>query len=45
VRAVSSSGVLGDPTRADAGAGKELLDVLTRALEADVQAWLAEDQQ
>jgi mycofactocin precursor peptide peptidase len=44
VRAVSSSGVLGDPTRADAAAGEELLDVLTRALEADVEAWLAEDK-
>jgi mycofactocin precursor peptide peptidase len=44
VRAVSSSGVLGDPTRADASSGEELLEVLTRALEAEVEAWLAEER-
>ncbi|MBV1855112.1 mycofactocin biosynthesis peptidyl-dipeptidase MftE [Catellatospora tritici] len=39
VRAVSPSGVLGDPTTATVAAGRELWRVLTAALLADVARW------
>jgi mycofactocin precursor peptide peptidase len=39
VRAVSESGVLGDPTGASAAAGRGLLDQLTAALIDEVDAW------
>jgi mycofactocin system creatininase family protein len=39
VRAVSESGVLGDPTGATAGAGRTLLDGLAAALIREVAAW------
>ncbi|MGI8665157.1 MAG: mycofactocin biosynthesis peptidyl-dipeptidase MftE [Jatrophihabitans sp.] len=41
VRAVSASGVLGDPTRATAAAGRALLDQLGARLAEDVAGWLA----
>jgi creatinine amidohydrolase len=41
VRAVSESGVLGDPTGARADEGDVLLDALADALIRDVTAWLA----
>ena len=39
VRAVSESGILGDPTGADADEGRALLDDLTTALLREVDAW------
>ena len=39
VRAVSESGILGDPAGATAGAGRALLDVLAAALIREVAAW------
>jgi mycofactocin precursor peptide peptidase len=42
VRAVSESGVLGDPTGATAAEGSALLDDLARALIRDVAAWRQE---
>jgi creatinine amidohydrolase len=39
VRAVSESGVLGDPSGATADAGRALLDTLTAALIREVAAW------
>jgi mycofactocin precursor peptide peptidase len=39
VRAVSESGVLGDPAGATAGAGRALLDALSAALIREVAAW------
>ena len=43
VRAVSASGVLGDPTGATAAGGRALLDGLASALIQDVAAWRAGD--
>jgi mycofactocin precursor peptide peptidase len=43
VRAVSPSGVLGDPAGATAAAGRTLLDSLAAALIGDVAAWRAGD--
>ncbi|MEV6898898.1 mycofactocin biosynthesis peptidyl-dipeptidase MftE [Amycolatopsis sp. NPDC051372] len=40
VRAVTDTGVLGDPTRATAAEGHALLDTLTAQLLAHVEAWL-----
>jgi mycofactocin precursor peptide peptidase len=40
VRAVSESGVLGDPTGASGGEGERLLDELAAALVAEFDAWL-----
>ena len=40
VRAVSESGVLGDPTGATAADGRALLDALAGALIQDVAQWL-----
>jgi creatinine amidohydrolase len=42
VRAVSQTGVLGDPTTASAAAGAVLLDRLVDDLVAAVEAWSAE---
>jgi len=44
VRAVSPSGVLGDPAGATAAAGRALLDHLAAALIGDVAAWRAGDR-
>ena len=41
VRAVTATGVLGDPTGADADQGRALLDSVSVALISDVAAWLA----
>lgn len=40
VRAVTDTGILGDPTAADAETGHQLLETLSAALLADVTAWL-----
>ncbi len=40
VRAVSETGILGDPTGATAAAGRALLDALAADLIRDVSAWL-----
>jgi creatinine amidohydrolase/Fe(II)-dependent formamide hydrolase-like protein len=40
VRAVSESGILGDPIGADATDGERLLDELGAALASQVTAWL-----
>jgi creatinine amidohydrolase len=40
VRAVSPTGILGDPTGATAEAGRALLDTLAADLIRDVTAWL-----
>jgi creatinine amidohydrolase len=40
VRAVSETGILGDPTGATAEAGRALLDALAADLIRDVSAWV-----
>ena len=40
VRAVSETGILGDPTGATAEAGRALLGTLATGLIGQVQAWL-----
>jgi mycofactocin precursor peptide peptidase len=39
VRAVTATGVLGDPTGADAAQGRALLEVIGRALVDEVDSW------
>ncbi|NUS55256.1 MAG: mycofactocin biosynthesis peptidyl-dipeptidase MftE [Streptomycetaceae bacterium] len=39
VRAVSPTGVLGDPTHAEAGEGRRLVEEMTRTLVARIAAW------
>ncbi len=41
VRAVSPNGVLGDPARATAAEGAELIDRLVQSLSTEVERWLA----